>query len=96
MTFSEGDIVNVKSGGPALTVISVLGEHITCLYFSEELGEFKEAVIPAFALESYEEDEDEDLEEEASEEDEDLEDDEDEEDEKEAEQPAKRGKGKAA
>lgn len=73
MTFSEGDIVSVKSGGPALTVISVLGEHVTCLYFSDELGEFKEAVIPAFALESIEDgatddDEDEDEEEEENEE----------------------------
>ncbi|MCO4055429.1 MAG: DUF2158 domain-containing protein [Bosea sp.] len=74
MTFSEGDIVSVKSGGPALTVISVLGEHVTCLYFSDELGEFREAVIPAFALESVEdgameEDEDEEEEEEDEEED---------------------------
>ena len=57
MTFSQGDTVNVKSGGPALTVLSVAGEHVTCLFFSEELGEFKEAVIPSFALEAFEEDE---------------------------------------
>lgn len=69
MTFSQGDTVNVKSGGPALTVLSVAGEHVTCLFFSEELGEFKEAVIPSFALEAFEEDEGEHEEEHASNED---------------------------
>ena len=53
MTFSQGDIVNVKSGGPALTVLSVANEQVTCLFYSEELGEFKQAVIPTFALEAY-------------------------------------------
>ncbi|MCU0886327.1 MAG: DUF2158 domain-containing protein [Beijerinckiaceae bacterium] len=63
MTFSEGDIVNVKSGGPALTVLSVASGQVTCLFYSEELGEFKQAVIPSFALEAYDdeaEDEDDD------------------------------------
>ncbi len=57
MTFSQGDTVNVKSGGPALTVLSVDDGHVKCLFFSEELGEFKESVIPAFALEAFEDDE---------------------------------------
>jgi hypothetical protein len=26
---------------------------VTCLFFSEELGEFRQAVIPTFALEAY-------------------------------------------
>jgi uncharacterized protein YodC (DUF2158 family) len=60
MTFSQGMIVSVKSGGPALTVLSVDGDQIKCLFFSEELGEFREAVLPAYALtEIEEEDEDE-------------------------------------
>ncbi len=66
MSFSQGDTVNVKSGGPALTVLSVSGDHVTCLFFSEELGEFKEAVIPSFALEAFEEDEADDHEKHAS------------------------------
>ena len=53
MTFAQGDIVNVKSGGPALTVLSIANEQATCLFYSEELGEFKQAVIPTFALEAY-------------------------------------------
>jgi uncharacterized protein YodC (DUF2158 family) len=55
MSFSQGDTVNVKSGGPALTVLSVEGDHVKCLFFSEELGEFKETVIPSFALEVFDE-----------------------------------------
>lgn len=78
MTFSQGDIVNVKSGGPALTVLSVDGDHVKCLFFSEELGEFKETVIPSFALETYEEDEGEDEDNEKLASDEDDEDEEDE------------------
>jgi uncharacterized protein YodC (DUF2158 family) len=91
MTFSEGDIVSVKSGGPALTVISVLGEHVTCLYFSDELGEFREAVIPAFALESVE---DGAMEEDEDEEDEEEED--EEEDDARGRKPAGGSRGKAA
>ncbi len=79
MTFSKGDVVSVKSGGPALTVLSVEDENVTCLFFSEELGEFKHTTIPAFALEMFDDEDDED---EASEtDDEDEEDDEDAEDE---------------
>ena len=54
MKFFPGQTVAVKSGGPALTVLSAEGEHVKCLFFSEELGEFKETVLPAFALEGFE------------------------------------------
>lgn len=57
MRFAQGDTVNVKSGGPALTVLSVDGDEVKCLFFSEELGEFREAVIPAFALAAFDPDE---------------------------------------
>jgi len=53
MTFTPGETVAVKSGGPALTVLSVEGDHVKCLFFSEELGEFKQTVLPAFALEGF-------------------------------------------
>jgi uncharacterized protein YodC (DUF2158 family) len=76
MHFAQGDTVNVKSGGPALTVLSVAGDHVTCLFFSEELGEFKQAVIPSFALEAFDQDEGEDHEKHASHDEEDDEEDE--------------------
>jgi uncharacterized protein YodC (DUF2158 family) len=68
MMFEPGETVAVKSGGPTLTVLSVEGEKVRCLFFSEELGEFKETVLPAFALEGFlDEEEDEEDEEEAEE-----------------------------
>lgn len=84
MTFNQGDIVNVKSGGPALTVLSITNEQVTCLFYSEELGEFKQAVIPTFALEAYDDeagDEDDDRTSPEDDEDEDENEDEDNEDE---------------
>jgi uncharacterized protein YodC (DUF2158 family) len=59
MMFEPGETVAVKSGGPTLTVLSVEGEKVRCLFFSEELGEFKETVLPAFALEGFLDEEDE-------------------------------------
>lgn len=89
MKFSKGDVVIVKSGGPALTVVDVDDDEVKCLYFAEELGEFKKTTLPAFVLESYEEEEEE---EEEDEEDEEEEEEEDEplhgESEEDAEQPA--------
>ena len=83
MTFSQGDIVNVKSGGPALTVLSITNEQVTCLFYSEELGEFKQAVIPTFALEAYDDEAgDEDDDRTSPDEDEDEDEDEDNEDDK--------------
>jgi uncharacterized protein YodC (DUF2158 family) len=49
-----GDIVQLKSGGPALTVIGVEGDGVRCLFFSDEIGDFREATIPAFALDTFE------------------------------------------
>jgi uncharacterized protein YodC (DUF2158 family) len=79
MSFAQGDTVNVKSGGPALTVLSVDGDQVKCLFFSEELGDFRETVIPAFALEAF--DEDDDTEEVAEADDEEHEDEDEDEDE---------------
>ena len=49
-----GEIVQLKSGGPALTVIAVEGDQVHCLFFSDEIGDFREATIPAFALDTFE------------------------------------------
>lgn len=74
MKFSKGDVVIVKSGGPALTVVDVDDDEVKCLYFAEELGEFKKTTLPAFVLESYEEEEEEEEEDEEDEEEEEEED----------------------
>jgi uncharacterized protein YodC (DUF2158 family) len=72
-TFEVGATVALKSGGPALTVLGQAGDRVHCVFFSDELGEFKEAMLPVVALVPAEmgdhEDDQSDDEEEASEED---------------------------
>ena len=62
MDFKIGDTVQVKSGGPLLTVLETSGETVTCLFFSDEIGNFQRDSFPALVLEEVEiveEDEDE-------------------------------------
>lgn len=77
--FEAGAIVQLKSGGPALTVLGQAGDRVHVVFFSDEIGEFREAMLPAIGLEvlDAEDDEDEDEDEEESE-DEDEDEDEDE------------------
>ncbi|MGU3495829.1 YodC family protein [Xanthobacteraceae bacterium A53D] len=65
MAFAPGDIVQLKSGSPALTVISEAGETVYVVWYADETGEFHTQSLPAIALESlelteFEEEEDED------------------------------------
>ena len=66
MAFAPGDIVQLKSGSPALTVVGVDGEDVKVFWYADEVGEFRSQTLPAIALESLdladfdEEDEDED------------------------------------
>jgi uncharacterized protein YodC (DUF2158 family) len=41
MKFSIGDVVQLKSGGPLLTVTEVEDDTVHCIFFSEEIGEFR-------------------------------------------------------
>ena len=72
MAFAPGDIVQLKSGSPALTVVGVDGEEVKVFWYADEVGEFRSQTLPAIALESLdladfdEEDEDEDDEDEES------------------------------
>ena len=63
MTFSAGSIVVLKSGGPAMTVVSADDEGVECIWMSD-VGELSRDVIPAVALEQVEIGDDEDEEEE--------------------------------
>lgn len=67
MAIAPGEIVQLKSGSPALTVIAVDGEMVEVVWFAEEVAEFRTQKIPAIALDALEleefdleEDEDED------------------------------------
>lgn len=71
MAFAPGDIVQLKSGSPALTVVAVTGGDVHVVWFAEELSEFRERTLPAIALDKLEVadfDEDEDDEDEDGEE----------------------------
>jgi len=62
VTFEPGDVVALKSGSPAMTVIGVKDDGVHCVWYGEETDEVKTDVVPAIALEKAVacEDEDED------------------------------------
>ena len=75
MAFKPGDVVVLKSGGPAMTVAAVEEDDVKCLWIGEE-GELFREEIPAIALELIETEDD--LDELDEDEDEDGDEDEDE------------------
>ena len=70
-SFEPGDIVQIKSGGPIMTVVSAKGAEVQCLWFSEQAGDVKTATIPTLALEKVDLADDEDFEEDDFDDDED-------------------------
>lgn len=74
-TFEPGDVVQLKSFGPAMTVISVSAEGVQVLWYAEADDDVKTHVIPAIALEKItvldDKDDDDDDEEDDDDEDED-------------------------
>lgn len=77
MAFGPGDIVQLKSGSPALTVVGVAGDEVKVFWYADEVGEFRAQTLPSVALEPLDLDDFAD-----AEEDEDEDDEEDDEDEK--------------
>lgn len=60
-SFEPGDVVELKSGGPGMTVIAMKDDGVHCLWYAEMSDEVKTAVIPALCLARLvDEDEDED------------------------------------
>lgn len=67
MGFSIGDVVMLKSGGPALTVSEIAEAGITCVWYADAEENFRSTILPADCLvpvdmgdEEDEDDEDED------------------------------------
>ena len=61
MTFKTGELVQIKSGGPAMVVTGVSPEGVHCLWYGEANDDIKTGIIPEICLEATEmEDEDED------------------------------------
>jgi len=54
MAFAPGDIVQLKSGSPALTVVEVAEADVSVVWYAEEDGEFRTHTLPALALEKLE------------------------------------------
>lgn len=53
MDYSAGSIVVLKSGGPAMTVVSATETDIECVWMND-VGELSRETIPAIALEAVE------------------------------------------
>ena len=53
MTFAAGDVVFLKSGGEAMTVVSVEEDEALCLWIGDDGDLFRET-IPTVALQSAE------------------------------------------
>ncbi|HET6378603.1 MAG TPA: DUF2158 domain-containing protein [Methylocella sp.] len=45
--FEPGDIVMLKSGGPAMTVMSASEDGVLCMWYAEDAEEMKTVVAPA-------------------------------------------------
>jgi uncharacterized protein YodC (DUF2158 family) len=80
-TFEPGEVIALKSGGPALTVLAHEGDMVKAIFFSDEIGEFRETSLPVIAVEHAELDEEEEDEDDAEGSEDEDEEDEDEEDE---------------
>jgi uncharacterized protein YodC (DUF2158 family) len=82
MDLKPGDVVILKSGGHALSVVEVKDGHVVCVWMGNEGDLFRETLPVAVLelVETWEDDEDEDEDEDEEDDDEEEEDDEDEED----------------
>ena len=50
MEFKKGDIVQLKSGGPAMVVTGQSGDGVHVLWYGEMVDEIKTTTVPAFCL----------------------------------------------
>ena len=50
MDFKKGDIVQLKSGGPAMVVTGGTGENVEVLWYGEMADEIRTTSVPAFCL----------------------------------------------
>jgi uncharacterized protein YodC (DUF2158 family) len=61
MALEIGDIVQLKSGGPVMTVVKVDGkEAVTCTWYASQQGEFRSQVFPEVLLDEIELEDDDD------------------------------------
>jgi uncharacterized protein YodC (DUF2158 family) len=53
MTFEVGSVVQLKSGGPLMTVKAITGREVTCTWFDDD-NKLQSATFPAEVLKLYE------------------------------------------
>ena len=58
--FAAGELVQLKSGGPAMVVTGASPEGVHCLWYGEASDDVKTAIIPAICLEAPEMEDEED------------------------------------
>lgn len=59
MPFLVGEIVQLKSGGPLMTIVKVTGtQHITCMWYAQGQGEFRTGVFEQAWLDEMEAEDD--------------------------------------
>jgi len=54
MAFAPGDIVQLKSGSPALTVVTASETEVSVVWYAEEDDAFRTHTLPVIALEKLE------------------------------------------
>lgn len=54
MAFEPGNIVQLKSGSPVLTVVAVKDEMVDVIWFAEEDAQFRTHTLPSIALDEVE------------------------------------------
>ncbi len=52
MDFEPGQLVTLKSGGPPLTIVSIDGDDVRCIWFAHADDRLQDATIPAICLEN--------------------------------------------
>lgn len=70
MSFTVGDVVMLKSGGPALTVTEVGGENVTVVWYADSEDNFRTTQLPPETLILFDDEDDLDLDDEEDEDDE--------------------------
>jgi uncharacterized protein YodC (DUF2158 family) len=61
MALEPGDVVQLKSGGPLMTVVAVEKSDVRCIWHSQSAEDIRSALIPAAALDHIDLADDEDL-----------------------------------
>ncbi|MGV6872667.1 YodC family protein [Pseudochelatococcus sp. B33] len=75
MSFTVGDVVMLKSGGPALTVTGVGSEGVTVVWYADSEDNFRTTLLPPETLILFDDEDELDLDDQEEEDDEDEEDD---------------------